>query len=183
MGRIEDFNAWAARDGWSTRVDNTLDFRAPKLRECLDVWTEAAAGRTMPARTDLKPRAMKNFLPNVVLWDVVREAARTRFRLRLMGTELRHAWGDGPTGGYVDRDVAEPFRTRWERIANLSLVLHRPLRCTGVVQYGNRTYLQSETFQAPLAGEDGEVGTILFVHMVQPIAHQPACAPAAAIGP
>ena len=164
--RIDEFNAWAARDGWSTRVDGDLQFRSPRLREAHAVWTRAAAGDPLPSRAELTPRAMKSFLPNVVIWDVLRGAAANRYRLRVMGTALETVWGCGETGGLLDEDVAEPFRTRWQRIADLSLALCKPLRCHGAIQYGNRTYYESETFQAPLAGEDGAPGAILFVHIV-----------------
>ncbi len=171
-GRIDDFNAWAERDGWSTRADGELCFRAPKLQECLDVWTRACAGRPMPARTDLTPRAMKSFLSNVIVWDVLRSESGMRFRVRVMGTATQRVWR-GKAGDVIDEVVPEPFRTRWHRIAQLSLDRRAPMRCHGVVQFANMTYYNSETFQAPLANDGEAPDSILFVHIVEPKAFLP----------
>ncbi|MEJ0027332.1 MAG: PAS domain-containing protein [Rhizomicrobium sp.] len=171
--RIEDFNAWAERDGWETRVDGTLNFRSPKLKECLAVWTRAAAGKPLPMRADLTPRAMKTFLSSVIVWDVLGGESANRFRLRVMGSQPQRIWG-GKAGDFIDEVVPEPFRARWHRIAQLCLDLRAPLRSHGIVQFANRTYFQSETFQAPLAGEGDAPDAILFVHIVEPKAYLPA---------
>ncbi|MEI9989919.1 MAG: hypothetical protein WDM86_07760 [Rhizomicrobium sp.] len=170
--QIDEFNAWAERDGWSTRADGALDFRSPKLRECLAVWTHAAAGNPLPTRADLTPRAMKTFLSNVIIWDVLGGETANRYRLRVMGGQPQRIWG-GKAGDFIDEVVPEPFRTRWHRLAQLSLDLRAPLRCHGIVQFANRTYFQSETFQAPLGGEGGVPDAILFVHIVEPKAYLP----------
>ncbi|HEY0106680.1 MAG TPA: hypothetical protein VGB91_11400 [Rhizomicrobium sp.] len=171
-GRIDEFNAWAERDGWSTRADGGLQFRSPKLKECLELWTRIAAGKTLPARGDLTPRAMKNFLSSVIVWDVLRGESGVRFRLRVMGSGPQRIWG-GKAGDFLDEVVPEPFRTRWHRLAHLSLALRAPLRCHGTVQFANQTYYHSETFQAPLAGEGDEPDALMFVHIVEPKAFLP----------
>ncbi len=171
--RIDAFNAWAERDGWSTRTDVDLDFRSPKLKECLAVWTRAAAGKPLPARADLTPRAMKSFLSNVIVWDVIAGETATRFRLRVMGGQPQRIWG-GKAGDFIDEVVPEPFRTRWQRLAQLCIDLRAPLRSHGIVQFANRTYFHSETFQAPLAGDGDAPDALLFVHIVEPKAYLPA---------
>jgi len=170
--RIDAFNAWAERDGWTTRADGALDFRSPKLREALAVWRTACAGRALAARADLTPRAMKGFLSNVVVWDVLCAGDATRFRVRVMGTPLQRVWR-GKAGDYIDEAVPEPFRNRWHRLAHLSLELRAPLRCHGNVQFANQTYYNSETLQVPLAPEGEAPDSILFVHVIEPKAFMP----------
>jgi hypothetical protein len=177
--RIDEFNQWAERDGWTTRADGDLAFRSAKLQEAHAVWREACAGRTLAARADMTPRVMKNFLSNIVIWDVLRGGDAVRFRVRVMGTPLQRIWR-GKAGDFIDEVVPEPYRSRWHRIAQLSLSLRAPLRCHGCVQFANQTYLNSETFQAPLAQEGEEPDAILFVHVVEPKAFRPSAPLAAA---
>jgi len=171
--RIAEFNAWAERDGWSTRADASLQFRSPKLRECLEVFTRAADGRAIAARAALTPRAMKNFLSNVVVWDVLRGDGGIRFRVRVMGTPLQRIWR-GKAGDFIDEVVPEPFRNRWHRSGNLSLEVGAPLRFSGTVQFANQTFYHSETFQTPLADPGEAPNAILFVHIVEPRAFRAA---------
>jgi hypothetical protein len=166
--RIDDFNRWAARDGWSTRVDGALAFELPMLQDCLAAWTKAAAGKALPLRADMTPRRMKSFLTNVVILDVVRDGAKTRFRVRVIGSETQRVLG-GKAGDFLDDRVEEPFGTRWQKLLKVVLELKAPVRCYGTVDFHNQTYLDAEGFVAPLAGDDGgEPVAVVFVQFVAP---------------
>ena len=57
-------------------------------------WAARCGTRTMPARADLDPVAMKPYLPHLMLFDVVGE----RFRYRLVGTRVVQDFGRDVTG-------------------------------------------------------------------------------------
>lgn len=65
-----------------------------------EYWTEKKAGRIAPARRDIEPADLRDLLPNVFLVDVERHP--TRFRFRLVGTEIVEAYGIDATGRFLD---------------------------------------------------------------------------------
>lgn len=64
-------------------------------------WEAKRGDRKMPARRDLRPEEMREFLGYVVLVDV-ESAVPPRFRFRLVGAEIAGAYGRDMTGLYVD---------------------------------------------------------------------------------
>lgn len=78
----------------------------PRLDGLYRYWLKKRGdGRRMPARRDMLPEEMREFLGYIVLIDVT-EPPR-RFRFRLVGTEISSAYGRDMTGLYVD-DVTNP---------------------------------------------------------------------------
>jgi hypothetical protein len=159
---FEEYNRRAALDGWPTRVDSTLAFEAEELREAHAVWKAAAAGRPFPLRADMRPRLMKRFLSQVALMDIVREAGRTRFRIRLTGTALERTFG-GLTGRFLDEALPEPFRARWNATLMIPLSARCAVRSIGRVEYLNQTYLTAETFFGPLGADAQAPDSMLLV--------------------
>lgn len=158
---FEEYNRRAALDGWPNRVDSTLAFEAEELREAHAVWKAAAAGRRLPLRRDMQPRMMKRFLSQVALMDIVREAGRPRFRIRVTGTALERTFG-GLTGRFLDEALPEPFRSRWDETLKVPLLATCAARSIGRVEYLNQTYLTAETFFGPL-GTDVEAPEFMLV--------------------
>jgi len=61
----------------------------PDLAAALDYWRGKRAGRFAPARADIDPAEMTDFLPRVLLADVLRTAdGGLDFRYRLCGTGI-----------------------------------------------------------------------------------------------
>src|ERR1700730_13417112 len=87
------FNRNSERQGWPMRADAGLAFNAVSLLEAQRVWHEKADGRAMPSREDMSPRALKAFLTEVALHDVVYEGDNIRFRSRVTGTQLAQTHG------------------------------------------------------------------------------------------
>jgi hypothetical protein len=158
---FEAYNRRAELDGWPSRVDATLAFEAEELRAAHVVWKCAAAGRPLPLRADMRPRLMKQFLSQVALMDIVRQAGRTRFRIRLTGTALDRTFG-GLTGCFLDEALPEPFRSRWDATLQVPLLAKRAVRSLGRVEYRDQTYLLAESFFAPL-GADAEAPDAMLV--------------------
>src|SRR5438132_11296825 len=116
---IAAFNRTAELAEWPMRADEKLDFSVALLRDALSVWRERAGVRTRPTRSDMSPRAMKGFLPNLAIIEANYLNGRTRFRSRITGTELARTFGHETD--YFDRFVPEPFLSRWEALMRLTL--------------------------------------------------------------
>lgn len=76
-----------------------------RLRELLEYWRSKRASRPMPARTDIDPVDIPSLLPIIGLVDVL--DGGTRFRFRLLGTEVVDAAGYNPTGRYLDQALPD----------------------------------------------------------------------------
>jgi hypothetical protein len=147
------FNCNCEGEGWPMRADAGLAFGAASLQEAHRVWHEKADGRAMPSREDMSPRALKSFLTEVALHDIVYEGDNIRFRSRVTGTELARTHGSG-RGQFIDEAVPSPFRERWTAMLKLALDVGGPVRVSSPIEFQNRTYLQAEILCAPLGSVD-----------------------------
>ena len=142
---FQKYNRYAELEGVPHRVDPTLSFHAPHLREALEVWRNAAKGRVIPCRADLTPKVMKGFLRHIILVDAVATPTGQRLRLRISGTEIERMLGRLPSG-FLEDVVPEPYLSRWRDVINLALTTKSPLRVFGKVEFRARSYLSAELF-------------------------------------
>lgn len=127
-------------------------------------WQSKRRGDLLPARADLDPLEMKEWLPGVVLVDVTRDVGRQppyRLTYRLIGTratELREREGTGKTveEGYFGNSLAEVLE-------NYRLVIEE----RKIVYDGDRTLsqngarLEAETLLLPLASDGVTVDMVI----------------------
>ncbi|HEY2885912.1 MAG TPA: PAS domain-containing protein [Rhizomicrobium sp.] len=146
---FQTYNRHAELEGIPHRVDPTLSFEAPPLREALAVWRDCAKGRVIPCRVDMTPKAMKGFLRHLAIVEVVREPKGTRYRLRISGTEIERTLGHLPNG-FLEDIVPEPFRSRWQAVLDLALVTKEPIRVFGRMEFRERAWLSAEIFLGAL---------------------------------
>jgi hypothetical protein len=156
------FNACAQRSGWPLRCDETITFDAPSLREAVVMWREKAAHRRWPSRSDLTPRVMKNFLTDVAILDLVHEADKVRFRVRVMGSALDRVFSNA-AGKFIDEIVPPVLLPKWLASMNLVLDIAGPVRLTDRIQFRKQDYYQSEEFLAPLGDGDDRPNAIFCV--------------------
>lgn len=159
---FDEYNRSAERDRWPSRVDPALAFEAPELREALALWRKAAGARALPLRTDMTPRLMKHFLAKVAVLDIVREAERTRFRVRVTGTALERTFG-GMTGMFLDESLSEPFRSRWNATLQVPLRAGTAARSIGRVEFRDQSYLKAETFYGPMGADIAAPDSMLVI--------------------
>jgi hypothetical protein len=162
----EDFvakqvNLAAQRHGWPLISDPHLNFVTPQLKASLEVWQAKRGTRRMPARSELTLRDLKFVLPNLAFVDIVRDGARTRFKVRLAGSEL-DAFLGAMTGRFIDEAVPSRFAEKWTTLWQPAIDARAPLRTAGRIEFGERRCYVGETFYAPLAA-DGETPDILMV--------------------
>ena len=72
----------------------------PILIRLRDHWLGIAAGRRMPLRADFDPVAIPDILASIVLFDVVGDPPR--FRFRVVGSTPAYTAGVDPTGRFFD---------------------------------------------------------------------------------
>lgn len=71
-----------------------------RLRWLLSYWNSKCDGRRMPTRPDIEPTEIAELLSIVFLIGV--EAEPRRYRVRVAGSSINHAFGEDHTGWYID---------------------------------------------------------------------------------
>lgn len=152
---VEAVNAQAHEQGWPARVDPTLAFESPALAFFVQTWRDHLHGRTMPSRSDLSARTMRNHLGRLMLFERVEGPTGRRYRVRLMGTGLNQVWGD-MTGKFIDEVIPERLLPRWHAFIELVLAAGAPLRFTARVDFQGKDFLVAELGGVPLTDDAGE---------------------------
>jgi hypothetical protein len=107
------------------------DFREqlgdPDLVRFYELWTALRGNRAMPSRKDLDPLQIgTEFLPNLMLIDVLREPRR--YRYRLIGTHVVTASGEDRTGRMFENvgffKVHPVVVEQYERVVDTGQPLH-----------------------------------------------------------
>jgi len=107
------------------------DFREqlgdPDLTRFYDLWVSLRGDRPMPSRKDLDPLHIPSeFLPNLMLIDVLREPRR--YRYRLIGTHVVTASGEDRTGKTFENvgffKVHPGVSEQYDRVVESGQALH-----------------------------------------------------------
>lgn len=158
----DELNRFAERVGMPGHCDGALEFESPELNDAVRLWRNLAEGRALPSRSEMTARALKPFLPNVSLVDVLEDAGAYRFRLRLMGTALASLLGDY-TGQFVDEAIVPPFRERWSAVLGAAIASDEPLRVFGRLEYRRLDHIALELMVAPLSTDGALPAAVLVV--------------------
>jgi len=83
------------------------DISDPRLKAALELWRSLRAGRPYPAREQMTPRAMTDFLAHITLWR--RSTDGSDYEYRIMGDRDVAAYGRSMIGLHVsDLDKLRP---------------------------------------------------------------------------
>jgi hypothetical protein len=143
-------------------VDRTLAFRRSETKAAADYWAGLCGLRPMPSRGELKPNAMRGFLPYVSLVDV--DPKTGIYTVGLQATHLREAFGD-----LTHRTFGELFppkvAQRWRNCFNLVRETSQPVRLATQVSTQGKLWLQCEVFIAPLSAvpESPQLASLFWV--------------------
>jgi hypothetical protein len=78
----------------------------PRFGEFYQYWrSRAPAEGGLPGRQHIDPVEIPHLLPGIVLFDVVHDGTRLRFRWRLIGTAVVDAVGTDYTGRFIDEVI------------------------------------------------------------------------------
>ena len=109
----------------------------------------------MPRRSELTPRDLKGFLPNIVVFERISQNP-PRYRWRLVGTAVTKVAGHDNTGKTFDETIPAEHLARWTECGDLILDGGQPLRFLGRVHLQDRSYLHAENLFVPLANDNDE---------------------------
>ena len=144
------------------RLDPELQFRRPELRLLAALWDEKRAGRIAPDRADFSPFVLRPYLPRVLIYEIVQDADRRRFRIRLYGTLISQYSGRDPTGKFVDEIMTEQAYADFNRGLSWATDNAKPLRAAGTYYFVDRSFVQFESVTLPLTiGQRDEIEQLL----------------------
>jgi hypothetical protein len=152
-------NQKAAQQKWHHFCDPGLAFSNSPHEQFLSLWQMKAGDRPMPARSEMTPRDIKDFLRNIVVFE--REVKHpSRYRWRVIGTGITEVLGHN-TGKTFEESVPMELLPRWVECGDLVLDGGQPLRFLGRVHLQGREYLDAEHLYVPLANDNNEPSFIM----------------------
>jgi hypothetical protein len=134
------------------------DYRAdPILGAALAYWNSKRGNRSMPARRDIDPVEVPALLPNLQLIELV----GSRYRYRLIGTELVYANGRDYTGQYAD-ELFEGARAKHIiEVYDLARDGRQPVFLRSRYVTGSDVNLVANRIYLPLSKDGRDVNMIL----------------------
>jgi hypothetical protein len=135
--------------------DRSARFEHIATAEAHAYWRGLCRGRPFPARTDIDPVNMREFLTNVALVQFGRRSGdQMEFSIRLAGDHVESVFG--PISGRALSESLRPqLQERWRHVFGLTIAEAAPLRFFGKV--GFKTWLDAELLLAPLSGAQGSI--------------------------
>lgn len=141
---------------------NPEHLQNPTLAFLRSYWDSKCAGRRMPARGDIRPSEMKEYLGWVLLVDVLDSGED--FRFRTVGTRVTEYFLMDSTG----KTVSEAFIPFGEDAVEAVLATHRKvsreaiaLRTYGSAAVFDRAFLDFDAIFLPLSEDGRDVNMIL----------------------
>ncbi len=153
-------NQKAVQQKWHHFCDPALQFHDPSYEKLLDLWRTRGGDGKMPRRSQITPRDLKDILRNVLIFERI-EQNPSRYRWRLVGTNITEVAGHTLTGKTFEESVPAEHIPRWIECGDLILDGGQPLRFLGRVHISGREYLDAENLYVPLANDNDEPTFIL----------------------
>jgi hypothetical protein len=143
--------------------DWELGFAQPATRKALAYWRQLCAGRRMPIRRELKPRAMREFLDHVNLVDVIpQDDGGFDFMVTLQGAQSFGVFGH--MAGQTLSEILPPvFEKRWSDSFELPRMAAAPVRLVTRASTFGKKWLGCEGLLAPLGDGPNSVTSIFWV--------------------
>jgi hypothetical protein len=144
------------------RLDPELRFQRPELRLLAALWDEKRAGRLAPDRADFSPFVLRPYLPRVLIYEIVQDTDRRRFRIRLYGTLISQYSGRDPTGSFVDEIMSEQAYADFNRGLSWATDYAKPLRAAGSYYFVDRSFVRFESITLPVTiGQRGMIEQLI----------------------
>ena len=139
--------------------DPTLAFTDPVYKQFLSLWRSKAGTRAMPAKSEIAPRDLKDYLRHVAMAQRIAENP-SQYVWRVTGTKIAEVTGHH-TGKTFEESLPAEILPRWIECGDLVLDGGRPMRFLGRVQLNGHEYLDAESLLAPLADDEGRPGFLI----------------------
>jgi len=134
-----------------------LVFREQRL--IFDYWQNCANVRSMPARSDIDPCKMRDFLPQISLIDI--STSMGDATIRLAGSRLREVYGIELTGMRLEEVEWGEKRTYWRDVYNKILARGTPLAGSVSAPLKSREHLTLHWLRMPLSDDGVNVNKVL----------------------
>lgn len=142
------------------RADTDLNFDAPELNELRRVWDDKARAG-LPSREDFDARTLKPFLRHISIVERAEHpAGRMSYRYRFFGSALAQRFGE-QTGQFIEMSVPLDRLPRWIKAYDAVLEASQPMRFRSYYEIPRVSYLNGESFSAPLANGSRKPNTII----------------------
>ncbi|MBI3709777.1 MAG: PAS domain-containing protein [Proteobacteria bacterium] len=132
---------------------------SPLLQRLLQEWDARRRGRRMPARADFQPEALRFILGSLILFDVLAEPLR--FRYRLVGTNLSWRRGVDLTGSLLDEHPDQRLREEAVPVCRIVVDTRRPYLFRPCFIGTSGTSFNYEALLLPLSSDDAVVEMIM----------------------
>jgi hypothetical protein len=153
---------------WPVAIDWDLAFTRPQMRRACAYWQSLCDGRRMPARRELNPRAMKEFLPYVNLVNFERrDGSAYDYIVTLQCNHARDILGNVENKRLSDV-LPSAIEQRWRSSFDLTRLNAAPVRLTTRASTLAKNWLSCEILLAPL-GQNEEVEAIFWTFVTWPI--------------
>jgi hypothetical protein len=147
------------------------DVSSREMQGVLSIWTERRAGRLMPARDDVLPRAMSRYLPNISLVKVL--ASELDYEFRIVGNVHAQAYGTRDQGIRMSDVIARDAGFGHALKASFDAVVRKraPVAYRGPVglDVGPARFVWLETLFLPLGNTDETVDHLLNAGTYMPL--------------
>ena len=159
---VDVLNLRVRAKGWTFTCERGVKFDSVKLTAACALWQSQAAPGRLPARSMFTARMMKDFLPDLSIMETIRSGAATRFRHRLMGTNVVRYMGER-TGMFLGDYLPEPALERTLMGYQTVIDARCPLRFVTQFTMDPISYLSAEFFAAPLASDGVTIDMMMSV--------------------
>jgi hypothetical protein len=144
-------------------VDWELAFTRAPTKKALVYWRSLCRGRAMPARSELSPRAMQEFLPHVSVVDIVPDRVHGfEYIVSLQGRHPTEVLGNVKgrrLGDIFSQELAE----RWRGCFEPARAAAAPVRLLTRASTLARNWLACEVLIAPLGDGAGNLQSLFWV--------------------
>lgn len=159
---VDALNAMAQRRGWTFTCDRRLEFEAAQLSATLALWRSRALAGRLPARADFSMRDLKGVLTDLIVFDVVRDEQRMRFRCRNIGSHAVGFLGE-LTGRFLEESLPPAASERTAACYSAIVEASCPLRFVTRFSMDKINFLTAEFIGVPLASDGVTVDMVMSV--------------------
>jgi hypothetical protein len=156
----ELYNARAQAKGWASYCDSSLSFHHAPFHTLVGIWHEARGIARLPQRQAMTARRLKDFLPDLALYERLETEGGHRHRCRLMGMRVARFYGDHT--GKVVQDFMPPQNVmRFCSAIDDTMDAGVPLRFLARTASANTDFLSAEYCLLPLTDAQGKASMVM----------------------
>ncbi|HEY2071823.1 MAG TPA: PAS domain-containing protein [Rhizomicrobium sp.] len=149
----------ARTSGPPVEFDRSVSLTREMTAKAYEYWKAARGTRAMPARKDITPQTMRDFVQHVGLVEVRKMAdGRATYFIRLAGSRIEHTFG-AITGKTLSEFLPAQLEARWRLVFDAAREMKAPVRIASRLAFEGKSYLAAEVLLAPL-GESDDVSML-----------------------